>query len=82
MIITLLCNHSLALFSVVLLIIHSRRSDSFFPNGKVQNLNIIWYYVMEKILLISVPGYTYLYIILFENTYIFIICHKHGIMAC
>ena len=39
-------------------------------------LNIIWYYVMEKILLILVPGYTYLYIILFENTYIFIICHK------
>ena len=32
------------------------------------------YYVMEKILLILVPGYTYLYIILFENTYIFIIC--------
>ena len=31
---------------------------------------------MEKILLILVPGYTYLYIILFENTYIFIICHK------
>ena len=28
---------------------------------------------MEKILLILVPGYTYLYIILFENTYIFII---------
>ena len=27
---------------------------------------------MEKILLILVPGYTYLYIILFENTYIFI----------
>ena len=74
--ITLICNHSLALFSVVLLIIHSRSSDSFFPNEKVQNLNIIWYYVMEKILLILVPGYTYLYIILFENTYIFIICHK------
>ena len=47
-----------------------------FPNEKVQNLNLIWYYVMEKILLILVPGYTYLYIILFENTYIFIICHK------
>ena len=31
---------------------------------------------MEKILLILVPGYTHLYIILFENTYIFIICHK------
>ena len=31
---------------------------------------------MEKILLILVPGYTYLYIIVFENTYIFIICHK------
>ena len=31
---------------------------------------------MEKILLILVPGYIYLYIILFENTYIFIICHK------
>ena len=31
---------------------------------------------MEKILLILIPGYTYLYIILFENTYIFIICHK------
>ena len=31
---------------------------------------------MEKILLILVPGYTYLYIILFENTYIVIICHK------
>ena len=31
---------------------------------------------MEKILLILVPGYTYLYIILFENTYIFIICHQ------
>ena len=31
---------------------------------------------MEKILLNLVPGYTYLYIILFENTYIFIICHK------
>ena len=30
---------------------------------------------MEKILLILVPGHTYLYIILFENTYIFIICH-------
>ena len=74
--ITLICNHSLALFSVVLLIIHSRSSDSFFPNEKVQNLNIIWYYVMEKILLILVPGYTYLYIILFENTFIFIICHK------
>ena len=28
---------------------------------------------MEKILLILVPGYTYLYTILFENTYIFII---------
>ena len=39
--ITLICNHSLALFSVVLLIIHSRSSDSFFPNEKVQNLNII-----------------------------------------
>ena len=78
MIITLICNHnhSLALFSVVSLIIHSRSSDKFFPNEKVQNLNIIWYYVMEKILLILVPGYTYLYIILFENTYIFIICHK------
>ena len=35
-----------------------------------------YYYVMEKILLILVPGYTYLYIIQFENTYIFIICHK------
>ena len=77
--ITLICNHSLALFSVVLLIIHSRSSDSFFPNEKVHNLNIIWYYVMEKILLILVPGYTYLYIILFENTYIFIICHKKWI---
>ena len=31
---------------------------------------------MEKILQILVPGYTYLYIIIFENTYIFIICHK------
>ena len=31
---------------------------------------------MEKILLILVPGYTFLYIILFENTYIFIICHQ------
>ena len=31
---------------------------------------------MEKILLVLVSGYTYLYIILFENTYIFIICHK------
>ena len=59
MIITLICNLSLALFSV--------------PNEKVQNLNSIWYYVMEKILLILVPGYTYLYIILFENTYIFIL---------
>ena len=49
---------------------------NFFPNEKVQNLNIIWYYVMEKILLILVTGYTYLYIILLENTYIFIICHK------
>ena len=39
--ITLICNHSLALFSVVLLIIHYRSSDSFFPNEKVQNLNII-----------------------------------------
>ena len=77
--ITLICNHSLALFSVVLLIIHSRSSDSFFHNEKVQNLNIIWYYVMEKILLILVPGYTYLYIILFENSYIFIICHKKWI---
>ena len=47
-----------------------------FPDEKVQNLNLIWYYVMEKILLILVPGYTYLCIILFENTYIFIICHK------
>ena len=38
---------------------------------------------MEKILLILVPGYTYLYIIIFENTYIFIICHKkNGIIAC
>ena len=37
---------------------------------------------MEKILLILVPGYTYLYIILFENTYIFIICQKTGIIAC
>ena len=46
-----------------------------FPSKKVQNLNLIWY-VMEKILLILVPGYTYLYIIIFENTYIFIICHK------
>ena len=72
MIITLICNLSLALFSVVLLIIHFRK----FPNKKVQNLNLIWYYVMEKILLILVPGYTYLYIILFENTCIFIICHK------
>ena len=79
MMITLICNHSLALFSVVLLIIHSRSSDSFFPNEKVQNLNIIWYYVKENILLILVPGYTYLYIILFENTYIFIICHKKRI---
>ena len=32
---------------------------------------------MENILLILVPGYTYLYIILFENTYIFIICHNN-----
>ena len=32
--------------------------------------------MMENILLILVPGYTYLYFILFENTYIFIICHK------
>ena len=32
---------------------------------------------MEKILLILVPGYTYSYIILFENTYIFIICKKY-----
>ena len=31
---------------------------------------------MEKILLILVPGYTYLYIIIFENTYIVIMCHK------
>ena len=31
---------------------------------------------MEKILQILVPGYTYLYIVIFENTYIFIICHK------
>ena len=74
MVITLICNHSLASFSVVLPIIHSRSSDKFFPNEKVQNLNIIWYYVMEKILLILVLGYTYLYIILFENTYIFMIC--------
>ena len=70
---TLIYNHSLALFSVVLIIIYTRSSDNFFPNKKVQNLNIIWYYVMEKILLILVLGYTYLYIILFENTYIFII---------
>ena len=33
--------------------------------------------MIEKILLILVPGYTYLYIILFENTYIFIICPKN-----
>ena len=71
--ITLICNHSLALFSFVLLIIYSRSYDKFFPNENVQNLNIIWYYVMEKILLILVPGYIYLYTILFENTYIFII---------
>ena len=77
MIITLICNNSLALFSVVLLIIHSRSSDYFFPNEKAHNLNIIWYYVIEKILLILVPGYTYLYIILFENTDIFIICRKN-----
>ena len=76
MIITLICNHSLALFSVVLLIIHSRSSDYFFHNEKVYNLIIIWYYVMEKILLILIPGYTYLYTILLENTYIFIIYHK------
>ena len=31
---------------------------------------------MGKILLILVPGCTYLYIIIFENTYIFIICHR------
>ena len=31
---------------------------------------------MEKILLILVLGYTYLYIILFENTYIFMICQQ------
>ena len=38
---------------------------------------------MEKILLILVPGYTYLYIILFENTSIFIICQKKtGIITC
>ena len=38
---------------------------------------------MEKILQILVPGYTYLYIIIFENTYIFIICpQKNGIIAC
>ena len=42
---------------------------------------MIWYYVMEKIYLILIPGYTYLYIILFENTYIFIICPKNGIIA-
>ena len=53
---------------------------NFFPNEKVQNLNIIWHYVMEKILLILVLGYTYLYIILFENTYICIKCQK--IIAC
>ena len=76
MVITLICNHSLALFSVVLLTIHSRSSDNLFLNEKVQNLNIIWYYAMEKILLILVPGYTYLYIIIFENIYIFIICQK------
>ena len=38
----------------------------FFPIEKVQNLNIIWYYVMEKILLILVPGYTYLYICIYQ----------------
>ena len=32
--ITLICNHSLALFSFVLLIIHSRSSDKFFHNEK------------------------------------------------
>ena len=32
---------------------------------------------MEKTLLILIPGYIYLYIILFENTYIFIICQKN-----
>ena len=31
--------------------------------------------MIEKILLIVVPDYTYLCIILFDNTYIFI-CHK------
>ena len=45
MIITLICNYSLALVSVVLLIIHSRSSDKFFHNEKVQNLIIIWYYI-------------------------------------
>ena len=44
MMITLICNNSLALFSVVLLI---------FIIEKVQNLNIIWYYVMEKISVIK-----------------------------
>ena len=78
MIITLICNLSLALFFSCI----TNYTLSKFPNEKVQNLNLIWYYVMEKILLILVPGYTYLYIILFENTYIFIICHKNGIIAC
>ena len=72
MMITLICNHSLALISVVLLIIHSRSSEKKIPNEKVQNLNIIWYNEMEKILLILVCGYTYLYIIIFENTYIYL----------
>ena len=35
---------------------------------------------MEKILLIFVPGYTYLYIILFENIYN--MSQKNGIIAC
>ena len=32
---------------------------------------------MDKILLILVLGYTYLYIILFENTYILMICQQN-----
>ena len=57
---TLICNHSLALFSFALLIIHSRSSDKFFPNENVQNLNIIWYSVMEKILLIYLAIHIYI----------------------
>ena len=82
MMITLICNHSLALFSVVLLIIHSRSSDKFFPNEK--NTEFEYNMVLcdgQNIADFSTWLY-YVYIIIFENTYIFIICHKNGIIAC